>query len=244
VYETLGAQIGVDDYHLAPLMVGLLISLFGLVGFIQLLFFDSLWSNWFCLTDFQLIKLGLLVMICAQLIIYSYGFKYPSFTQYLLCVGLMYSFGYPVGHTAVLGAFSKIQKSGPQAALMGWFATAGSFSRIIMPIIAGYTDKLVDNSPFSIVLLSLSLSLVAVIFFRHRIEYFIQDNNGVNDVLLPISNNSASNDRNGEVMSSFELIQLRVAGLLVVVALLQLALAAFGINSIDGGGENQSLIDH
>jgi hypothetical protein len=30
------------------------------------------------------------------------------------------------GHTAVLGAFSKIQKSGPQGALLGWFATAGN----------------------------------------------------------------------------------------------------------------------
>ena len=49
----------------------------------------------------------------------------------------MYAVGYPVGHTAVLGAFSKLQKHGVQGGLMGWFATAGSFARIVVPIATG-----------------------------------------------------------------------------------------------------------
>ena len=55
--------------------------------------------------------IGLAIMIVAQLIGLSYG-RMPQYERYLTSVVLMYAFGYPVGHTAVLGAFSKIQKSG------------------------------------------------------------------------------------------------------------------------------------
>lgn len=54
---------------------------------------------------------GIAVMILAQLIGLSYG-QVPHFGRYVTSVVLMYAFGYPIGHTAVLGAFSKIQKSG------------------------------------------------------------------------------------------------------------------------------------
>ena len=54
---------------------------------------------------------GIGVMIIAQLIGLSYG-RVPQYGRYLTSVVLMYAVGYPIGHTAVLGAFSKIQKSG------------------------------------------------------------------------------------------------------------------------------------
>ena len=50
-------------------------------------------------------------MIIAQLIGLSYG-RVPQYGRYVTSVVLMYAVGYPIGHTAVLGAFSKIQKSG------------------------------------------------------------------------------------------------------------------------------------
>ena len=50
-------------------------------------------------------------MIIAQLIGLSYGTS-VDFSRYVISVVLMYAIGYPIGHTAVLGAFSKIQKSG------------------------------------------------------------------------------------------------------------------------------------
>ena len=49
----------------------------------------------------------------------------------------MYGVGYPVGHTAVIGWFSKAIKARPQGMLMGLFASAGSLARIIFPITAG-----------------------------------------------------------------------------------------------------------
>ena len=43
----------------------------------------------------------------------------------------MYGVGYPVGHTAVIGWFSKAMKARPQGMLLGLFASAGSLARIV-----------------------------------------------------------------------------------------------------------------
>ena len=125
------------------------------------------------LTDIQLMLGGIAVMIAAQLIGLSYGGK-QHFERYATSVVLMYAIGYPIGHTAVLGAFSKIQKSGPQAALMGWFATSGSLSRIIFPILSGYLDKAVKNSPFNIVLFVLSLSYLGIVMLKTEMRTYIE----------------------------------------------------------------------
>lgn len=45
--------------------------------------------------------------------------------------------GYPVGHTALLCLFSKIQKDGPQGRLLGWFGFSGSLARVLFPLTAG-----------------------------------------------------------------------------------------------------------
>jgi FlaG/FlaF family flagellin (archaellin) len=116
---------------------------------------------------------GIAVMIAAQLIGLSYGGT-QHFERYVTSVVLMYAVGYPIGHTAVLGAFSKIQKSGPQAALMGWFATAGSLSRIIFPILSGYLDKAVKNSPFNVVLFVLSLSYMGIVMLKSQMRTYIE----------------------------------------------------------------------
>lgn len=125
------------------------------------------------LTDIQLMLGGIAVMIAAQLIGLSYGGE-KHFVRYATSVVLMYAIGYPIGHTAVLGAFSKIQKSGPQAALMGWFATSGSLSRIIFPILSGYLDKAVKNSPFNIVLFVLSLSYLGIVMLKTDMRTYIE----------------------------------------------------------------------
>ena len=45
--------------------------------------------------------------------------------------------GYPIGHTSLLCLFSKIQKNGPQGALLGWFGFSGSLARVAFPLTAG-----------------------------------------------------------------------------------------------------------
>ena len=81
----------------------------------------------------------------------------------------MYALGYPIGHTAVLGAFSKAQKHGRQGALMGWFASAGSFARIVLPVTSGYLEQWADGSSFNLVLLLLAGSYLAVLVIRPRL---------------------------------------------------------------------------
>ena len=55
--------------------VGLLISLSGTVGFVQLLFYKYTWSKYF--NDVPLMLGGILTMILAQLIFFSYQSPNP-----------------------------------------------------------------------------------------------------------------------------------------------------------------------
>lgn len=171
VYETLGAQIAVNDYNMTIFNVGVLITSCGAFGFIQLLMFKSFWTKYF--TDMQLMFGGIFVMIVAQLIALSYA-ETPNFTRFIMSFVLMYAIGYPIGHTAVLGAFSKIQKSGTHGSLQGWFASAGSLARIIIPIITGYLDTAVDNAPFGMVLILLTISYGSLILFRPALQGLIE----------------------------------------------------------------------
>jgi hypothetical protein len=136
VYETLGAEMAQTDYGLTSTQVGVMITTCGVFGFVMLLLFKSFWTRFF--TDVELVKGGMGVMVVANLVGLSYDRDTtPSFGCYIVSVVLMYALGYPVGHTAVLGAFSKVQKSGRQGALMGWFASAGSLARVVMPVVSG-----------------------------------------------------------------------------------------------------------
>ena len=61
---------------------------------------------------------------------------------WLVAIFSMYGVGYPIGHTAVIGWFSKAMKSRPQGMLMGLFASAGSVARIVFPICSGVASDL------------------------------------------------------------------------------------------------------
>ena len=170
VYETLAAEMAATDFMLSSSLFGFIISLSGSVGSLQLLFFKQIWSS--RMTDTQLMLVGMFLMSVAQLLLFTFGGVKADLSRFLVCVIIMYSIGYPVGHTAVLGAFSKLQKNGPQAALLGWFASAGSFARIVFPAMAGFLDSEVHIFPFNIVLMLLSLSAIGIIVWKPRIDYF------------------------------------------------------------------------
>ena len=65
-----------------------------------------------------------------------------AFAAWLTAIVGMYGVGYPIGHTAVIGWFSKAMKSRPQGMLMGLFASAGSVARIVFPICSGVASDL------------------------------------------------------------------------------------------------------
>ena len=172
VYETLGAQIAIDNHGMSMSTLGVMISLSGAVGSIQLLAFSSFWSKYF--TDIQLILGGMGIMIIAQFIFVIPIFQSTSIIQYITSTVLMYAIGYPIGHTALLGLFSKIQKSGKHSIMMGWFAAVGSLSRIVFPIGTSYLNQYINNGAFLIVLVLLIISFVGVVNIKLELMQVIE----------------------------------------------------------------------
>lgn len=172
VYETIGAHIAITRYGMTVTEVGILVTSCGVFGFVQLLLFKSFWTKYF--SDMTLMLGGIFTMIISQMIAVSYA-QEPTKEAFLTSFIIMYAVGYPIGHTAVLGAFSKIQKKGTQGALMGYFATAGSAARIVIPIITGYLDQAVNNAPFCIVMFLLTISYGCLILLRPALQGLIED---------------------------------------------------------------------
>ena len=170
VFETLGSQILQYDYGLSVFFIGIIISIGGTIGTIQLLLFKSFYTKYF--NDIELMLTGLFIMIISILILLSYE-SIPSSGRYITGVIIMYGYGYPIAHTAILGSFSKIQKTGKQATLMGWFATSGSIARVILPIISGYLNNSIQHSPFCVVLFMCSLSYIVIIQLKPLIYKYI-----------------------------------------------------------------------
>ena len=63
-------------------------------------------TRWF--DDIQLISGGMAIMIVSVLSLVGLESEAPNSPWiYYLAIGLLYGIGYPVGHTAVVGLFSK-----------------------------------------------------------------------------------------------------------------------------------------
>ena len=154
--------------------MGLLITLSGVAGLVQLLLFRWTWNRFY--NDIELMLGGVCTMIVAQLIFFTYrgaAAGPPRLWRFVLCIVLVYGFGYPIGYTAVIGAFSKVKRHGPQAALLSWFATAGSAARIVLPIVAGYLEAANVDGPYCLVLALLTLSGISLILASAKIAYCI-----------------------------------------------------------------------
>lgn len=204
-------------------------------------------------------------MIAAQLIGLSYG-SLPHYGRYITSVVLMYAIGYPIGHTAVLGAFSKIQKSGPQAAMMGWFATSGSFARILLPIVSGYLDKALDNSPFNVVLFMLTLSYLSVVMLKQQLRKHIEikrvDKTTNTENKSPADERIRTNDTDNvaesglcgmfwnavsgvevawKALSYFEKAEVTLMAFLMIFSLFELMILSGKFNSIHGYNLDEDL---
>jgi ceroid-lipofuscinosis MFS transporter 7 len=183
VYETLASQIAYSDYKISSLLLGLTISLSGAFGTLILLNFQVVTS--YLGDDYIVMLLGVALMILAQFIICSYGGRIPTVEQYYCAVILMYAVAYPVGHTAILGAFSKIQKTGKQASLLGWFASAGSLARVVFPILSSVLNQSAKNSPFMLALICLCISIVYIIVSKPLIYRTVLNDSVVVAAIVP-----------------------------------------------------------
>jgi MFS transporter, ceroid-lipofuscinosis neuronal protein 7 len=107
-FETLG--IAIAQQHFASLTsgkAGAIVAGCGAVGVVSLLCMGHLEQR---LTDVQLINGGMLVMVVGILSLATIEHSDPEFNsvwRYAAAMFLIYSIGYPIGHTAVIGLFSK-----------------------------------------------------------------------------------------------------------------------------------------
>ena len=164
----MGAQINLSILHGSIEQTGFIVSLSGAIGVIILINFKKLLKY---LNDYDLMIIGMILMMvsCCFLGITTTS-KFWLDVQFLFSIIIIYSIAYPVGHTAVLGMFSKIISDGPQGEMLGWFASAGSFARIIFPITAGFISNFYgDNLIFIIITLILLISIIVTIWYKSQI---------------------------------------------------------------------------
>ena len=171
VYETLGVSIARSQLGWDNVRAGYLFSAGGAVGVGALLSFAWLVRTF---GDIKLVVWGLGIMIVSLLLMVDWTGNGISPVAFLLAVPLMYSIGYPVGHTAELGMFSKITSKGPQGAIQGWFGSAGSLGRIFYPIMAGVLTQYINASAiFVVAAAGLALSIASVLVYRQEISSII-----------------------------------------------------------------------
>lgn len=167
-FETLGISFAESHFGLEPEVAGLIVSLNGMIGVISLLSMGQLGKF---LTDIQMIVGG--ITVCAVGIISFSGLQsvengaVNATWQYILGIFMVYGIGYPIGHTAVIGLFSKVVGRRAQGTLQGWFASCGSLARIFFPIASGYISQFDDiTTVFKLLFGILVISNFFVVMFR------------------------------------------------------------------------------
>jgi hypothetical protein len=113
-FETLGVSIAESHFQMTSAAAGVIVGFCGFIGVGSLLSMGHLAAY---VTDIQLITGGMLVMAAgiASLTVIEEGAENKPW-RFMLSMFLIYSIGYPVGHTAVIGLFSKSKYSSVQCA--------------------------------------------------------------------------------------------------------------------------------
>lgn len=156
-------------YDWTAMQTGTTVTACGIVGVAFLLSFSCLLR---CFSDIHLVLFGLVAMSASCLLL-SPVILTPEW-MFMTSLVSMYAVSYPIGHTALIGIFSKIMKSGPQGKLLGLFGSAGSLARIIFPILAGVlTDHFNDGIIFLVMSVILIVSAIFYALFIPQIRSVI-----------------------------------------------------------------------
>ena len=104
-FETLGIEYAVTHFNMPYQQAGMLVATCGTFGVVALLSMGALEAM---LSDVQLICGGMVVMSAGiiSLLGLEADVDNPHW-RYFFAMFLIYAVGYPVGHTAVIGLFSK-----------------------------------------------------------------------------------------------------------------------------------------
>merc|ERR1712071_532671 len=164
-FETVGVRFAESHFGLMNSQTGVVVGTCGTLGCISLLSMGKLAKY---MSDIGMIIFGLFSM-CVGIISLSFlnenNMNAPW--RYVISTFLIYSIGYPIGHTAIMGLFSKIVGRRPQGTLLGWFASAGSLARITFPIMSGYITHL-RNIEALFVVLTCILALASIFTIRSK----------------------------------------------------------------------------
>lgn len=172
-FETLGVSIAQSHFDMESSRAGVIVATCGSIGVLSLLSMGQLARF---LTDIQLICGGMLIMSCGvvSLSFLEHDAVNPSW-KFCTAIFLIYSIGYPIGHTAVIGLFSKIVGRRPQGELLGWFASAGSLARLCFPIMSGYvTTYFGITGLFYVLLCVLTVSTAITLYNRETLIFLSQ----------------------------------------------------------------------
>ncbi|GAX17281.1 MFS transporter, ceroid-lipofuscinosis neuronal protein 7 [Fistulifera solaris] len=175
-FETLGIKIAESHFGMLSTRAGLFVGICGSIGVLSLLsigYISRLISS-----DVHLIIGGVTVMAFSSAVFMTleegageYVGTNPTW-KYCTSVFLMYAIGYPLGHTAVIGLFSKVVGRRPQGTLQGWYASAGSLARVVFPLLSGYILKFKDvETLFGIITFVLILSALTVLYFQKSLTF-------------------------------------------------------------------------
>eukprot|EP00977_Amphora_coffeiformis_P003821 scaffold766_cov179-Amphora_coffeaeformis.AAC.4 len=173
-FETMGIAVAQEQFELQSSKAGAIVATCGTIGVISLLGMGYLSKRF---SDVQLISGGMLVMAAgiATLVNIEDTIHKPTW-KFFLAIFLIYAVGYPIGHTAVIGLFSKISSTvvgrRPQGFLLGWFASAGSVARMFFPIMSGFisTYQGIDRL-FCYLLIVLGTATAFVLYARKTLTF-------------------------------------------------------------------------
>lgn len=155
--------------------LGITISVCGLFGVVILLCFPLILRY---IQDTDLIIGGLALMLLSCLSLIQSLSPITSEQRVYGALILMFATGYPIGHTALIGVFSQLSKTGPQGKMMGIFGSFGSLARIVFPLSSGIVvQKLGFDWAFGFAAFMLSISLFIMICFRKSISSKVHDLN-------------------------------------------------------------------
>lgn len=132
VFETVGIPVAKQRFGVSAAVAGYSVSLCGAFGVALLACGMKPLAERF--HDATLMAAGVAGMAVSCALVLS---PHTTLAVYLGAVFTMYGAGYPIGHTTVLTWFSKLSTQSSQGFLQGWFASAGSFGRIVLPALAG-----------------------------------------------------------------------------------------------------------
>eukprot|EP00903_Cladosiphon_okamuranus_P018701 g17214.t1 len=176
-FETIGAQYAMAYFSLSSAEAGSIFATCGAIGVVSLLSMRVLCRYY---NDIQLVLGGvsLMILTCLVLAVPPQAGK-AGLKVFMAAVFMMYAIGYPIGHTAVLGLFSKVVGAQPQGTLMGWFGSAGALARTFFPVLAGVlSEELGSGALFMFLVLMLSITFGVLFVFRKPYLECVKITNG------------------------------------------------------------------